>query len=208
MTSSTAMYVDPAQEQLALDGDWPESEEKIETLPPLAYPWSMPLGAAREVLLENLDEGAGCPCCGRHAQRYRRQINVEMARTLIALYRQHGRSWANLKDVRRGAKTSNREESKLRYWGLLEEEKTVRRDDGGRAGWWRVTERGERFALGNLAVPQYALEFHRKCVGFEGEMRTIEVALGKKFNLAELLGREGGHDGRADPDGPDAVAAT
>ena len=54
--------------------------------------------------------------------------------------------------------------AKLVYWGLIEEE-ALQREDGGRAGWWRVTAYGERFLKGLIRVPKYARVFDEPVAG-------------------------------------------
>ena len=110
-----------------------------------------------------------------------------MAVGLIAMYRANGLEFGYVQAVRRrrGA-TDNREESKLRYWGLTEEEHTLR-PDGGRAGWWRVTTKGETWVLNKALVPKYARIYDGRCLGLLGDPITIVDALGDKFNYRELM---------------------
>jgi hypothetical protein len=148
---------------------------------------TMSLDAARELLRALVDEGHRCPCCTQFAKVYKRKINSTMARDLIALYRQAGRDWAYLPDVRkRSGSRSNREESKLRYWSLIQEEPAVR-PDGGRSGWWRVTQFGEAFVLGRLTVPKYARIYDDRLLGHLGEEVSIMDALGDRFDYRELM---------------------
>jgi hypothetical protein len=149
---------------------------------------NMSLAAARDALEEAiLEGGTECPCCRRLAKLYSRAINSSQARGLIALYKAYGRDFGYLQDVRRAhGQTDNREESKLRYWGLVEEEPT-RRPDGGRAGWWRVTRTGEEWVMGNTSVPRYAQIYASECLGLTGEPVTIFDALGEHFNYRELM---------------------
>jgi hypothetical protein len=146
------------------------------------------LGAARRWLLARVDCGAQCPCCTQFAKVYRRKINSSQGRALVVQYRRYGQEWAHLPDLRmlQGAQHSN-EEPKLRYWGLLEEEPD-RREDGGRAGWWRVTDLGVQFALGHARVPKYARIYDGRVLGLDRtEMVTIRDALGDRFNYDELM---------------------
>lgn len=146
------------------------------------------LREAREKLLVDRWEGVSCPCCGQMAKVYRRKINSSMARGLIAAYRENGLTFGWLQDVRRmQGETDNREESKLRYWGLMEEE-PERRPDGGRSGWWRVTSEGEAFVRGQIRVPKYAFLYDGFCLRLDhGEMVTISDALGTPFNYDDLM---------------------
>lgn len=77
--------------------------------------------------------------------------------------------------------------AKLAYWGLVEEA-DEQREDGGRAGWWRLTTKGEAFLRRQLKVPKYALVYDAKHLGFDDEeMVDIQDCLGNRFNLAELM---------------------
>lgn len=149
------------------------------------FPDSMLLGDAREWLRNKLDKGAPCPCCGQRAQQYRRKLNSGMARSLIAMYAIDAHGWIHV-PTQIGARS--REEGKLAYWGLVEES-AAPRDDGGRAGWWRLTDRGRRFVLKQLTVPSYALVYNNKVRGFDGPFVDISQTLGAKFSYDELMGR-------------------
>jgi hypothetical protein len=144
------------------------------------------LGQARLWLEQRLDKGAHCPCCNQYAKVYKRQINAEMAHSLgkmyvAGLHAEDG--WVHLPTV---LQRKQADETKLVYWELIEEAREAR-PDGGRAGWWRVTEAGETYLRGNLLVQKYALIYDGKFVGFEGELRTIHDAMGVRFDLMELM---------------------
>lgn len=147
--------------------------------------WS--LEEAQAWLRERVAKGEKCPCCGQHAKVYRRKINSGMARALIAMYRHAGTDWLHKPTALRGLGAAARDESVLRYWGLLEEA-TERREDHGHAGWWRVTALGARFARGEIRVQKYARIYDGRCLGLTGDMISIQDALGSKFDLRELLG--------------------
>jgi hypothetical protein len=87
---------------------------------------------------------------------------------------------------RKGGVTDNREESKLRWWGLIEEELSYR-PDGGRAGYWKVTGLGEAWINHEVTVPKYAHILFNELVFVGGDPITIDDALGKKFDLRELM---------------------
>ena len=133
---------------------------------------------------DNRDEGVTCPCCDQLAKVYRRPINSGMAVSLITMYRTARQEWQHIPTTIGG---KSREEGKLRYWSLVEEQRTVKRDDGGRAGFWRVTDLGAAFVLGRVTVPKYARIYNKVCLALEGEQVTIQDALGTKFNYMELM---------------------
>jgi len=132
------------------------------------------------------EEGTTCRCCGQRVQLYRRKLNSGMARALIVMYRAHGLEWQDKTVTLSGVGAAARDEPLLRFWGLLEED-TRTREDGGRAGWWRVTEKGAAFIRQGTRVPKYAKTFNSQCYGLEGESITIRDALGDRFDLEELL---------------------
>lgn len=140
------------------------------------------IAAGKAWLRARLVEGARCPLCTQHVKMYKRKINSGMARSLIHIYRINGKGWVHVRAI--GARS--REEGKLAYWGLLEEQTGVGLH-GGRAGYWRVTDKGEQFLLHNLTVPMYARVFDGKVYGFEGGAVNIKDALGTKFNYEELM---------------------
>lgn len=144
------------------------------------------LGDARTYVTE-LAYGAGgtCPCCEQHVKVYKRTINWAMARSIAIMWREARLEWINVPEVV-GARS--REEGKLAYWGLVQES-SLKRDDGGRRGWWRVTHRGEWFVKGILKVPKYALIYNGQCLGLDGPEVSINDCVRERFNLAELLAR-------------------
>lgn len=144
------------------------------------------LDDARRWLRQRLDAGVECPCCGQFAKRYRRQLNSGMALALVVFYRECGTQWGYKPDVLRGLGAAARDESLLRHWGLLEEA-TEDREDGGRAGWWRVTPKGKAFVQGELSVRKKLVIYNNFPEGFEGRMTTVQQALGYRFRLDDLM---------------------
>jgi hypothetical protein len=142
------------------------------------------LGIARAWLRNRVEAGAACPCCRQFAKVYRRKVNSGMARSLIRMYRADPeRGYVYIPDL--GSRS--REEGKLRYWGLVEEERT-RREDGGRAGYWRVTDLGEAWVLDRITIPSHARVYDSRCLGLDDTQRvSIRDALGNHFNYDELM---------------------
>lgn len=149
---------------------------------------SRSLYEAREWLEERLEEGASCPCCNQFAKIYKRKIHSTMARDLIRLYRVARMDWAHVSTaISREVRGIHLGDfAKLSYWGLVEEE-AVLRDDGGRAGWWRVTETGRAYVYGMLKVPKYALVYDGDCLRLDGPEVRIHDALGDRFDYKELM---------------------
>lgn len=144
------------------------------------------LADAKQWLREQLDGGAPCPCCTQFAKVYRRKITSRQVRALIRVWRSAGTDWCHVTTVHPSLAGDGGELSRLRYWGLLEEA-DERREDGGRAGWWRVTDRGEQYVLGRTTVPKYAHIYDSRCLALSGDLVSVRDALGTKFNYAELM---------------------
>lgn len=138
--------------------------------------------AGKNWLNSQLAKGVRCPLCNQHAKMYRRKINTGMAKSLIRMYRINQKSWVHVSAL--GA--ASREEGKLAYWGLVEEQKGPG-SHGGRAGYWRVTDDGEQFLLGRMTVSMYALVYNSQCFGFDGPRVGIQGALGTRFDYHELM---------------------
>lgn len=146
----------------------------------------MTLREARDWVSDRLTGGVQCPCCDRKVRLYKRTINRGMAVALATMYAAAKTDWAHKPTVLRGVGSAARDESLLTHWGLFEESLGVR-EDGGRAGWWRVTEDGERFLRGALTVPRHVYLLNNQPLLFEGEHIDIHDALGNHFDLQKLL---------------------
>lgn len=147
---------------------------------------------ARDRLEKHRDEGMHCPCCGQFAKRYRRKLNSGMAVQLLTMYRMVNSAECDQDDFIHArrlvcGKAGAGDLSKLRYWGLIES-----RGDAGEetrsAGYWRLTDTGVMFARGLLRVRQYACIYGNAVEKLDGDLITIQQALGNKFNYNELMG--------------------
>lgn len=154
----------------------------------------MTLGEARDALRElAMHGGAKCPCCRQLAKVYRRNLTSVAARAVTALYRDHGLTFGHMPTVARHRLPDVAHQGGYlvlgAHWDLIEEERELR-PDGGRAGWWRVTDLGEAWVRGHATVPKYAHVYDGRCLRVDGEQVTIEDALGARFSYAELMGLE------------------
>lgn len=148
---------------------------------------SATLGDARRWLASKLREGARCPCCKQLAKVYRRPLNASMTAVLVSAYGRHGDDWYHNSTLIREARLKvGHDSTGARYWGLIEEE-SVRRVDGGRSGWWRLTELGQQFARGEVTVPKYALLYDNEVLRLEGEAISVAESLGEKFDYEVLM---------------------
>lgn len=134
-------------------------------------------------LEENRRDGVDCPSCGEIVKVYRHNIDSAMARTLILMYAKGGTEYFVHTPSLPG---DTHKASQLKWWGFVEEERVLR-EDGGRAGYWRVTPAGEEWINGGV-IAKHALVFNGRCLELLDEKKvTITEALGKKFNFRELM---------------------
>lgn len=132
------------------------------------------------------EEGVECPCCGQFVKLYKRKLNTSMAMFLISLYK----LTANGEYVHAGTalgKSFSMDYATLRHWQLIEEEWNTD-ETKRRSGHWRITEKGKAFVSGKLQVPSHVHLFNNKLVGWSDAQTDIRVALGKRFDYAELMG--------------------
>lgn len=139
----------------------------------------------RNELHSKLAEGTHCVVCDQNAREYKRKINSGMAFALVTMYRRAGTYWFHKPTVLRGVGAAARDESLLRFWGLIEER--YGKSPDGRAGWWRVTPKGEAFIIGGLKVPKYAHIYNGEFLRFSGPNITCDDAAGDRFSLSEML---------------------
>lgn len=149
------------------------------------------LAEAKAWLRARVDDGERCPCCNQLAKVYRRRINAGAAVGLIYLEREHGFGWVHVPSTGRLAQLGG-EFARLRYWDLVVEEPEVR-PDGGRTGWWQLTQHGCDFVHNRLTVPKYVRIYDGRVLGYdETKWVSIVDALGHKFDYRELM--NGGDD--------------
>jgi hypothetical protein len=150
-----------------------------------AFHDSMSLKDARDELRNRVEHGHECPCCKQYAKVYKRTIYATIARALIVMYREGGTSeCVHIPSL--FARKAAADVPKLRHWGLIEEERAVR-EDGGRAGYWRVTGKGEQFVLNHVTVPRNARVYDNRVLSFTGRHVSIVDCLGTAFDYRELM---------------------
>jgi hypothetical protein len=161
------------------------------------------LADARAYLEDRIDEGAKCPCCGRHNKRYRRPLDSGIARGLIALVRASPNGEiVHVKDIPPlliGQKAwTTHDFAKARFWGLCEEVKPAQLPaetlekaaaKKRRVGFWRSTEKGRSFVFSLSKIPKYIVLRNNQFEKTDGEDISISDALGEHFDYYKLTGQ-------------------
>ena len=144
------------------------------------------LAEAKAWLLERVEHGAKCPLCTQFTKIYKRKVNAAMARALILMWKEGDLSARLYVHVPSIDPTRGGDVAKLGFWGLIEEEK-IARTDGGRAGYWRVTQKGEDWISGKTTIQKYARVYDGRLLSLTGPAVDINEALGDWFRLDDLM---------------------
>lgn len=135
-------------------------------------------------------EGVECPCCEQLVKPYRRSLNHVNIRTMVWMYRTAGLRAVHIptlmSDYLPEFAHQGGHATLAHYWGLLVETGPPR-DDGGRAGWWKLHTDAESFLHDELDILKYAVTYNGRCLRFEGEYVNAQHCLGRKFDLALLM---------------------
>lgn len=148
------------------------------------------LAEARKYVESLSKKGVECPCCEQYVKVYKRKLNSFMAFSLTRLYKfskTNPGEWVHIKTLSMTVAAGGGEMAKLRYWGLLEENKTPK--EGQKfSGLFRITEEGQWFVEGETSVPKYIFLYNQRFLGFDESAKvTIKQALGSRFNYQELM---------------------
>jgi hypothetical protein len=146
--------------------------------------FDMSVEEARDMVMEARKTGITCPCCDQFCKIYRRKINMTMAKALIQLYKAGG-AYEYVHCPRLPGDTH--EISQFAFWRLIIEESERVREDGGRAGFWKLTRHGVAFVLGDLKVRKYALIYDHHVLGWSGPKLSIRRCFKEPFSYEELM---------------------
>ncbi len=152
------------------------------------------MDAARSQFKEQLLDGQqkDCPCCGRHAQVYKRRLHKSVAVALIRLYKIHMNhdlgfaAFVHVSDLVVEGMSGIGDFSKAKYWDLIEADAN---DDPTKksAGRWRLTQKGVSFVKGQLGIKEWALVFDDTVIEHRGKTVYIHDSLSADFNYSELM---------------------
>jgi hypothetical protein len=85
--------------------------------------------------------------------------------------------------------------TRWKAWELAEEDPR-RKEDGGRSGYWRLTDPGIAFLANELEIWKYIWTYNNAVIKYSGPpymtMQTVSVveALGKNFHYGKMLAGE------------------
>lgn len=149
------------------------------------------LAEARSVVIESLNEGSICPCCGQFARRYKRTIYSSQVKQLISLYKlNRDLGWHLFFHRTVVVRTANNNDlALLRHWGLLELEPNA--DPGKKdSGNFRITKLGRQFVEQKIRVPRACFQYNDTVEGFTEETIDCREALKQRFDYDQLMNGE------------------
>ena len=143
------------------------------------------LDEARDWTRDRAEDGVECPLCTLYVRVYKHKCDSAMARTAIRMYHagaQHEPLHVPSLDG------DNHKVSQLAWWGLVRDEGATR-EDGGRGGYWWLTELGVAFVERRHRIRERVRIFDARVLSYRDEYVDIEDCLGDKFRYDELMAR-------------------
>ena len=142
-------------------------------------------------MIEPTTDGCRCPHCDQYMKLYKRKLNSGMASTLIRIFnwdKKHPDEYLQVKEhLRVKAYHNTHDWTLLRFWGLILP-KNNKKDEKGSSGYWKITNKGRDFVIGNINVPTHIFHYNQKFYGYGKSNIDIKGGLGNRFSYAELMG--------------------
>lgn len=139
------------------------------------------------------------PVSGQPCKVYHRPMIAVCGMVLIEMHkagrrRRYIRPWVHVPTLMKNTrllpvKDPGGYRTLTQHWGLIEEE-LVRKPEGGRTGYWRLTPLGVEFVLDEVKLPKYVYLYNNQCVTTDGPLVTIHDVLQQQFNYEEMMGGE------------------
>ena len=146
---------------------------------------------AKTFLRSNYEKGCECPACGQLVKAYKRNLNANMAKALILIYRLQNKAGGDYIHVQQefsklGLVATGMDYIQLARWGFIVPK--LNDDDPSKkdSGLWRITTRGIAFIIRETAEPKYCLTYNNVTQEWANERINIKQALGKKFDFREV----------------------
>jgi len=146
------------------------------------------LDEAKLLLEQNLEAGTDCPCCGRWAKMYKRQVYGTLVDVMFSLHKMMEKNpqqpFFHLDEFIHS--TTGVSFTLTLHWGLTERSTDV--PEGKQtSGYWRLTPKGIQFLQGAISIPKYVRLYNNEVLGFEGAQVTVQDVLGEKFDYEKLM---------------------
>lgn len=132
-----------------------------------------------------------CEACGAKMVVYRKKLNKGLCSALIRIYKKLGvNKFGTITKMEKELNLSYVQLVNfqvLAYWGFIKHPET--HDHLSKGGDWAVTEFGEKFVKGEIAVPIWKMTYRQKVVEESKEMVKIsDVVEGYEDKAYHVLG--------------------
>lgn len=139
----------------------------------------------------DLEDGTGCPLCGRHLELYKRILECVMIRGLMWLVQAAGqqRAWVHVHDKSVGPawlRAKGGSFAKLAHWGFIEQ---ADNEDATKktSGMWRPTRKGVDFVSCRIQVPSHVHLLLNTVVGWSDRQVYVYEMLSARFDYQKLM---------------------
>lgn len=137
----------------------------------------------RDWLWVRIEDGAVCPVCEQFAKIYYRKINSTMTLALRTLYRfTQGGNFTQASKL----PGDTHEMSQFLWWEMVEDEKRIR-EDGWRAGYYRIAKKGVDWLHERISVPEFARIYDARLLELMGDPYWLADAVKNPFNFRKLM---------------------
>lgn len=144
---------------------------------------------ARSELWDSLENGElqTCSQCGQTCKVYPIKLNSYMAHALCWTVKYYSGDWIHIPKVApKWLVAGGGAYAKLERWGLIESKPNTEKAKRT-SGYWRPTELGKAFALGEMTVAKRVFIYNSMTYGFSTEQTDIRTASEDKFDYDELM---------------------
>lgn len=148
------------------------------------------IGVARSWLKAHMDRGGFCPSCDRITVFKHYPMKDSMARLLIEMYRHHGTEAVHVRTFELDGEVVDRNNyvAKIAQRKLVEE-LPVRRGDGGKAGWYRVTDAGVEWIMNRSLTPATTKSYNYYAESGQSKklISVVDAMRGGRWSYSELI---------------------
>jgi hypothetical protein len=131
-------------------------------------------------------DGGRCPCCNRWGRIYVRHLNVSMCKAVVWLNKQQLKNgWVDIPQRAPKWLLRTNQLATMRWWDLIERKPS---EDPAKkhSGLWRVTEQGDRFALGLMRKRRSVLTYDGHVVDRTGPLLRISDVI-EDFDYSQVM---------------------
>jgi TusA-related sulfurtransferase len=131
-------------------------------------------------------KGTNCPLCLQRVRLSHRKLNRGHVLFMLDLARLSTTEdpWVHRKQC---TSTKNRDYNVVKDWGLIRMKPNDTDPTKKESGYWRLTDKGERFLRGKVRVPKYVYIYNNTVLGESDETVAVGDAWGEAFDFEDFM---------------------